>query len=95
MHLAPLGHPMPQPPQSPASVASTQIPLHRNRPGPHWHTPLAQMVPLGQALPQLPQWLAFEVVSTQVPLQTVRPSPQFATGRVQTESWHTSPAAQA
>src|SRR5262249_33564742 len=45
---------------------------------PHWQVPLAQTVPLGQTLPQLPQLALLLFRSTQDPEQPVWPLPQHS-----------------
>lgn len=46
----------------------------------------------GQATPQLPQWLVFELVSTQAPLQLSRGPVQLAAHLPRSQTWLVSQA---
>ena len=71
----PAGQVVAQLPQLVASDA-TQEPPQESCPDAHLHTPLWQVCPPEQALPQTPQLLESELVSTQVEPQAVCPELQ-------------------
>jgi hypothetical protein len=60
-------HEIPQPPQLPSFVSSTQVLPHRLRPVLQTHLPLWQVIPPPQTVPQDPQLLLSELKSTQFP----------------------------
>jgi hypothetical protein len=82
MHVVPVGHAIPQPPQFALSVVGfTQVPPQVTSGALHAQTPAVQVWFAPHIVVQLPQCALLACTSTHAPPQNAMPMPQFESGR--------------